>query len=147
MLALTSDTMQPVQMLLAEANVSSFRTTSYAFTLMFWRPIQNLKPSCRGSQLLSRIRSKFTLCGVTARKISCSFCSLCLQERSVHSQNGEDGIIESLFGWFGTRSKFYVEFGVEEGDQCNTRLLRERRSWTGSFKLTFLFCSPPLSNI
>jgi hypothetical protein len=57
--------------------------------------------------------------------------SLSKQERKVFSQNGEDGIIESLFGWFGTKSKFYVEFGAENGRECNTRLLRDRRSWTG----------------
>ncbi len=47
-------------------------------------------------------------------------------EKKVYSQNGEDGVIEEIFKRIGTGSKFAVEFGVESGDECNTRLLAER---------------------
>lgn len=47
-------------------------------------------------------------------------------EKKIYSQNGEDGLIEEIFKRIGTRSKFAVEFGVEDGRECNTRLLIER---------------------
>jgi hypothetical protein len=52
-------------------------------------------------------------------------------EKSRYSQNGEDGIIEKIFNTIGTSdSPYYVEFGVEDGTECNTRYLREK-NWTG----------------
>jgi hypothetical protein len=54
-----------------------------------------------------------------------------LCENKVFSQNGEDGILQCLFDDFGTTSKYYVEFGVEDGTECNTRLLREKHGWGG----------------
>lgn len=45
-------------------------------------------------------------------------------EKKIYSQNGEDGIIEEIFKRIGTDSKFAVEFGVEDGTECNTRLLK-----------------------
>ena len=47
-----------------------------------------------------------------------------------YSQNGEDGVLECLFGLFGTTNRFYVEIGTESGDECNTRWLREQ-GWAG----------------
>ena len=52
-------------------------------------------------------------------------------ERKVYSQNGEDGVLEYIFDNLGTKSKFYVEFGVENGEECNTRLLWEAYGWNG----------------
>ncbi len=50
-------------------------------------------------------------------------------ERKVFSQNGEDGIIEEIFDRIGTGPKFAVEFGVEDGSECNTRYLKEVKGW------------------
>lgn len=52
-------------------------------------------------------------------------------ERREYSQNGEDGIIEAIFAMIGTTNRWYVEFGVEDGMECNTRYLRIHRGWTG----------------
>jgi hypothetical protein len=52
-------------------------------------------------------------------------------ERRIYSQNGEDGVIEYLFDNMGTSDKYYVEFGTEHGNQCNTRHLYREYQWTG----------------
>lgn len=46
------------------------------------------------------------------------------RERKVYSQNGEDGIIEAIFEKIGVITGFFVEFGVQEGKECNSRYLR-----------------------
>ena len=59
---------------------------------------------------------------------------LSIFENTIFSQNGEDGItiklIELIYNG-DNNNKFYVEFGVENGDQCNTRILRENYNWKG----------------
>jgi hypothetical protein len=54
-------------------------------------------------------------------------------ERKQFSQNGEDGITEMLVQLFykDSKDKFYVEFGVEDGKECNTRILRTKYEWDG----------------
>lgn len=52
-------------------------------------------------------------------------------ERREYSQNGEDGIIEAIFKKIGTTNRYCVEFGVEDGLQCNCRYLLKHRGWTG----------------
>jgi len=50
-------------------------------------------------------------------------------EKKIHSQNGEDGIIEHIFNGIGTTNKVAVEFGVSAGGQgleTNTRYLSEQ---------------------
>ena len=54
-----------------------------------------------------------------------------LFERRIYSQNGEDGIIEVIFGAIGTTNKYFVELGVENGRECNTRHLLEEQGWHG----------------
>jgi hypothetical protein len=44
-------------------------------------------------------------------------------ENNLWSQNGEDGVIEAIFAKIGSTNKFIVEFGVENGSQCNTAAL------------------------
>ena len=55
-------------------------------------------------------------------------------EQKIFSQNGEDGItiklIESIYN-DNHDNKFFVEFGVENGYECNTRILREKYNWNG----------------
>lgn len=52
-------------------------------------------------------------------------------ERRTYSQNGEDGIIEHIFSRIGTTNKFFVEFGVGDGSECNCRYLLEKKGWNG----------------
>lgn len=52
-------------------------------------------------------------------------------EKKVFSQNGEDGIIQFILSCIGTENKFYVEFGVQDGTECNTRYLREACGFSG----------------
>ena len=52
-------------------------------------------------------------------------------EKKLYSQNGEDGIINAIFTKIGLTNKFFVEFGVGNGTECNTRYLREQKNWTG----------------
>ena len=55
-------------------------------------------------------------------------------ERKQFSQNGEDGITEKLIELIyngNNNNKFFVEFGVENGLECNTRILREKYKWKG----------------
>jgi hypothetical protein len=59
---------------------------------------------------------------------------LSLFEKKVFSQNGEDGITMKLLELIydgDNHNKFYVEFGVESGKECNTRILREKYKWNG----------------
>jgi len=51
-------------------------------------------------------------------------------EKKIYSQNGEDGIIEFIFDIVDTSNKFFVEIGVEDGQQCNTRNLLTK-GWEG----------------
>ena len=55
-------------------------------------------------------------------------------EKKMFSQNGEDGITMKLLELIYTENndnKFYVEFGVQNGMECNTRILREYYNWKG----------------
>jgi hypothetical protein len=55
-------------------------------------------------------------------------------ENKFFSQNGEDGITMKLIELLYDNNhlnKYYVEFGVENGTECNTRLLRDMYDWKG----------------
>ncbi len=51
-------------------------------------------------------------------------------EFQVYSQNGEDGIIQEIFTRIGTTNKFFVEFGVQNGLECNSLFLL-LKDWKG----------------
>jgi hypothetical protein len=52
-------------------------------------------------------------------------------ERYEYSQNGEDGMLQAIFSKIKTTNKYYVEFGVEDGIECNSRFFLKHRGWTG----------------
>jgi hypothetical protein len=54
-------------------------------------------------------------------------------ELRVFSQNGEDGVIAEMFDRIGTTNCCFVEFGVEDGLECNTRFLAEVLGWSGVY--------------
>lgn len=55
---------------------------------------------------------------------------LSFYEMQVYSQNGEDGVIGAIFRKIKTTNRFFVEFGVETGGECNTLLLYAE-GWKG----------------
>jgi len=63
--------------------------------------------------------------------ISAPTIDLSRYEKKIYSQNGEDGILKEIFEIIGSKSKYYVEFGVETGKECNTRYLRKKYGWQG----------------
>ncbi len=52
-------------------------------------------------------------------------------EFRVHSQFGDDGIIQWLVARLPSLPKRFVEFGVEDYSESNTRFLMVQRNWTG----------------
>ena len=52
-------------------------------------------------------------------------------EARVYSQNGEDGLLLYIFSKIGTTDKSFVEFGVEDGRECNTANLSINFGWNG----------------
>lgn len=52
-------------------------------------------------------------------------------ELRVFSQFGDDGILEHLLGHVGAVPERFVEFGVEDYREANTRMLLQRRNWVG----------------
>jgi hypothetical protein len=53
-------------------------------------------------------------------------------ERSVHSQNGEDGIITEIFRRIGEGSRVFVEIGASDGHENCTAALAEE-GWSGAW--------------
>jgi hypothetical protein len=54
-------------------------------------------------------------------------------EHRVFSQNGEDGIIQEIFHRIGITNRYFVEFGVEGGIECNCGRLVKMKGWSGLF--------------
>jgi hypothetical protein len=58
---------------------------------------------------------------------------LAASELRVFSQNGEDGVLAAIFARIGTTNRYFVEFGVEDGIECNTRFLMDVLGWSGLY--------------
>merc|ERR1712194_146046 len=52
-------------------------------------------------------------------------------ERRERSQNGEDGVLEAIFGVIGSRCSCFAEVGAHDGRESNSRHLRTRFGWRG----------------
>jgi hypothetical protein len=52
-------------------------------------------------------------------------------EARVYSQNGEDGIVAWLLAQVGAPNRTFVEFGIEDGRECNTANLSRTFGWDG----------------
>ncbi|MBR1735270.1 MAG: hypothetical protein IJ730_07530 [Alphaproteobacteria bacterium] len=52
-------------------------------------------------------------------------------EFKVFFQNGKDGIIQYLINKIAIKNKTFVEFGVEDYTEANTRFLLENNDWSG----------------
>jgi len=64
-------------------------------------------------------------------RIKASLPDLCSAEFCAFSQWGEDGIIDWLVERLPSIPKTFIEFGVEDYRQSNTRLLLQLRNWQG----------------
>lgn len=54
-------------------------------------------------------------------------------ERSIKSQNGEDGVLALILYRIGVASHWFVEFGIEDGSQGNCVSLAHEKGWNGLF--------------
>ncbi len=52
-------------------------------------------------------------------------------EKQVRSQNGEDGILDEIFARLQIRRGYFVEFGVQDGAECNTAHFALDQKWSG----------------
>ena len=66
---------------------------------------------------------------LTRRRLQYEKC-LELYGFKVYSQNDEDGILEEIFKRIGTTNKIFIEFGVQNGLECNTHYLLHK-DWHG----------------
>lgn len=81
-------------------------------------------------------RQTFRLIGELRRRQMephASIVDLSLAELSIFSQNGEDGVIASLVNAISDIPPFFVEFGVQDGSECNTRIVAEYLGWSGLY--------------
>jgi len=54
-------------------------------------------------------------------------------EHRVFSQNGEDGVLAELLHRVGTASRWFVEFGIQNGAEGNCVFLADVMGWSGLF--------------
>jgi hypothetical protein len=52
-------------------------------------------------------------------------------EEKVYSQNGEDGVLVALLNMINVKYRSFVEFGVSDGRECNTRILWQDSNFQG----------------
>jgi hypothetical protein len=56
---------------------------------------------------------------------------LATHERKVHSQFGEDGLLLHFFSKIGAPNQTFIEFGIEDGTECNAANLALHFGWGG----------------
>jgi hypothetical protein len=56
---------------------------------------------------------------------------LSLYEKSIYSQNGEDGVLTKIFQLINPSSEFYVEFGAYDGETGSNTCLFRKQKWDG----------------
>jgi hypothetical protein len=78
---------------------------------------------------IRRIQSEFPYLIADSSKKT----ALRVHERRYYSQNGEDGILLYLFSKIGARNKNFIEFGIEDGTECNAANLAINFGWSGLF--------------
>jgi hypothetical protein len=83
----------------------------------------------RAIHALHRLRKNASIRRARRRDRRCP-SNLRNYEARVFSQYGEDGILAELFARIGEGGRFAVEFGVEDGRECNARRLIEERGWS-----------------
>lgn len=58
---------------------------------------------------------------------------LTAHELSVFSQNGEDGVLVEMLNRIGAATRYFVEFGIQDGTQGNCVFLADVLGWSGLF--------------
>ncbi len=76
-------------------------------------------------QSVGRIESRQLLPGTNRKKTIEEY------EFKVYSQWGEDGIIQYLINQIEVPNKIFVEFGVQDYKESNTRFLLQHNNWSG----------------
>jgi predicted O-methyltransferase YrrM len=88
--------------------------------------------SLRSEQLLRKIHQTQVLAEVAATPRFQDPKRLLSAGYKVFSQNQEDGMIAEVFRRIGTASRRFIEFGVEDGLECNSAFLL-MQGWTGAW--------------
>jgi len=95
------------------------------------RRIQKILLWLKGLYMMYIVLFVHKVLRIPIRRVSHFQRQIPLIERKEYSQNGEDGCIQAIFAMIGTENKYYVEFGVENGIECNTRYLMKHKGWKG----------------
>lgn len=83
-------------------------------------------------QLIIRLENiQETLGRIESRQLKSAGTSMQDSEFRVFSQWGEDGIIQYLINKIHIKNKIFIEFGVENYFQSNTRFLLKNNNWSG----------------
>jgi hypothetical protein len=106
-----------------------------------WRLLRKMADvAASPQQLISRIHSRFRVLSASATALHKNACETQIRELlrearyadplrlehyafKVFSEHGEDGIVQEIFRRIGTTNKRFVEFGVNDGLECNTHFL------------------------
>ena len=103
-------------------------TDTYPLWVRLEARLAALPPLRRAIDKVHQQRKKFHM-AAERRRDRRSPLDLRNYERQAFSQYGEDGIIEEIFRRIGDGGRYVVEFGIEDGSECNSRNLIENHSW------------------